>query len=403
MLLNTLFDEINLNTLKNLIKDEIMEGRQLDYKRELNLFSKEEKREFLKDVTALANSSGGYLIYGMKEGDDDESKGFPVEVCGFAPPDGVEQHIAKMENLIRDGVERPLHGYRIKTVTTDSDKPAIVMYVPSSATKPHWVSLYGNRKFYIRHETVSSPLDFGGLQRLFLLSETAAARIRDFRAERIGAILEGATPVSLGEGPKFVLHVVPLSVDNKDQTDGITTIKDANRYRFSFNFDGIYKGAAVPLYQGGEHLAHYFQIFRDGSVEYARNLPTKSEDEILASALEVYLGGEGNSEGCLHEILRWQSMMDLPSQSVYMLSLINVGGYKLVVTDYERIHLGIRVESQLVVKKHLLFNEIVSEQTPHEVGAAMNLLYPVLNIAWQSSDFDGSIYFDDKGNWLGPR
>ena len=199
MLNNIPFDEIKLNALKDLIKDEVMEGRQLDYKRELNLFSKEEKREFLKDVTALANSSGGYLIYGVKEGDDDETKGFPVEVCGFAPPDGVEQHIGKMENLIRDGVERPLHGYRIKPVPTDSGQPALVMYVPSSWSKPHWVSLYGHRKFYIRHETVSSPLDFGGLQQLFTLSETAAERIRDFRAERIGRILSGSKPLSFSK------------------------------------------------------------------------------------------------------------------------------------------------------------------------------------------------------------
>ena len=135
MLNNIPFDEIKLNALKDLIKDEVMEGRQLDYKRELNLFSKEEKREFLKDVTALANSSGGYLIYGVKEGDDDETKGFPVDVCGFLPPDGVEQHIAKMENLIRDGVEKPLHGYRIKPLKAESGHDVIVMYVPSSVAK----------------------------------------------------------------------------------------------------------------------------------------------------------------------------------------------------------------------------------------------------------------------------
>ena len=129
MLNNTPFDEINLDTLKDLITNEVMEGRQLDYKQELNLSTRDEKREFLKDVTAFANASGGYLLYGIKEGEEDE-KGFPVEVCGFTPQQGVDQLVSAMENLIRDGVEKPLHGYRIKPVPTDSGQPTVVLYIP---------------------------------------------------------------------------------------------------------------------------------------------------------------------------------------------------------------------------------------------------------------------------------
>jgi len=46
------------------------EGRQLEFKLRLPTDSYEDVVEFLKDVTAMANTIGGDILYGIAEGQD---------------------------------------------------------------------------------------------------------------------------------------------------------------------------------------------------------------------------------------------------------------------------------------------------------------------------------------------
>jgi predicted HTH transcriptional regulator len=80
----------NLNALtpahiEGLIESEVPESLSLDYKQQLPSDQKEEKREFLYDVAALANSAGGDLIYGIVErrADDDKATGVPDRLLGI--------------------------------------------------------------------------------------------------------------------------------------------------------------------------------------------------------------------------------------------------------------------------------------------------------------------------------
>lgn len=397
MLNNTQFDEITLDTLNDLIANEVMEGRQLDYKRELNLSTRDERREFLKDVTAFANASGGHLVYGMKEGDDDDTKGFPVEVCGFAPPDGVEQHIAKMENLIRDGIERPLPIYRIKYVPTDSGQPSIVMYVPSSPTKPHWVSLYGLRKFFIRHETVSSPIDFGGLQQLFTLRETISERIRDFRTERVTRLLSGETPVNLASEPALLLHVIPVSSGRSDSEYDLTElfpIPMINPLRFRgirYNFDGIVTN---------EDRWGYTQISRNGSIEIADAYAGGSETtEIPSGLFEVSV-----IRNHLPNAFILQRALGVSPPCYIFLSVLNVRGFKMALPPNEdrsaRYEQPVEDESKRVVDRdHLLLSEVeVSDLNPDPTAISV-IVHSALNHIWQATGWRESRYYDDEGSW----
>ena len=46
------------------------EGQHLDYKVQANISKDEDKREFLRDVVAMTNGGGGYLIYGAIDEND---------------------------------------------------------------------------------------------------------------------------------------------------------------------------------------------------------------------------------------------------------------------------------------------------------------------------------------------
>lgn len=63
--------------LDRLIRDQALEGRDIEYKLKPPSFDTE-KREFQKDVTALANTDGGYIVFGLRE-----ERGIPVSLEGL--------------------------------------------------------------------------------------------------------------------------------------------------------------------------------------------------------------------------------------------------------------------------------------------------------------------------------
>ncbi len=60
------FADIRLQHIEDLIEHQVPESRNLEFKRQLPGNSDSEKKEFLADVTAMANSGGGDIVYGMR-------------------------------------------------------------------------------------------------------------------------------------------------------------------------------------------------------------------------------------------------------------------------------------------------------------------------------------------------
>jgi predicted HTH transcriptional regulator len=79
MFFNFPLDEIDATVLERLKADSVREDRQLEYKEMLPGGSDEEKREFLSDVTGLANAAGGDLIYGVRERRDEGAPTSTIE------------------------------------------------------------------------------------------------------------------------------------------------------------------------------------------------------------------------------------------------------------------------------------------------------------------------------------
>lgn len=98
--------DIRQADIVSLWRNEVSEGRTLDYKLTLPGDSNDDKSEFLADVTSLANSQGGDLIFGV-----DEAKGVPVSAPGIDPPD-LDAALLRLENLMRDKIDPRLAGAR---------------------------------------------------------------------------------------------------------------------------------------------------------------------------------------------------------------------------------------------------------------------------------------------------
>jgi predicted HTH transcriptional regulator len=65
----TRMEEIEERHLLVLIENKVPESRDLEYKRDPIGRDDRAKKEFLKDVTAFANTAGGHIVIGMAEAD----------------------------------------------------------------------------------------------------------------------------------------------------------------------------------------------------------------------------------------------------------------------------------------------------------------------------------------------
>lgn len=94
-------------TLEAILENKTPEGRHYDYKLTLPRSGDRDVKEFLADLSSFANSSGGLLVFGIRE-----EGGIPVEVVGL-DTDNIDTEIARLDAFIRDGIEPRISGVQI--------------------------------------------------------------------------------------------------------------------------------------------------------------------------------------------------------------------------------------------------------------------------------------------------
>jgi hypothetical protein len=114
--------------LNRLVEDEIQDSLTLEYKRSEALGrSSAQRDELSKDVSALANSAGGQLIYGIRE-----ENHLPVEVDG-----GVDNAVITrewIEQVLNSNIQPRLSKLIITPIKIADQRFAYVITVPASST-----------------------------------------------------------------------------------------------------------------------------------------------------------------------------------------------------------------------------------------------------------------------------
>jgi hypothetical protein len=140
--------------LESLVADGVEESLTLDYKASAALGRESEQvNELWKDVTAMANSDGGQLIYGIEE---DRKKGKPMRV-----DDGVVDPKISREwiyQILNSKVRPRLEGVEVERIPLDDAKTkfAFVITVPQTQTGPHQGPQH---KYYRRAGIESIPME----------------------------------------------------------------------------------------------------------------------------------------------------------------------------------------------------------------------------------------------------
>lgn len=134
-----LFDSVStLDDLQALIDDGTRESEVLEYKTATSPFSESDKKEIAKDVTAMANSLGGLIIYGVSANPTDKT--LPQAI---APID--KKNIETFDRVLNAQVRPPIRGLRKKLIPP-TDPKVLVVEVPPSEDPPHQ-SLYEKRYY----------------------------------------------------------------------------------------------------------------------------------------------------------------------------------------------------------------------------------------------------------------
>ena len=139
--------------LLELIKLEVQESLQLDYKRcDALQRTDAKKNEISKDVSSFANAGGGTIVYGMQE-----TGHIPTAIdAGFDPNEITKEWL---EQVINSRIQRRINGVRVNPVSLTRSSPgrvAYVVFVPQSHSAPHqaW-----DKRFYRRFNFESVPME----------------------------------------------------------------------------------------------------------------------------------------------------------------------------------------------------------------------------------------------------
>src|SRR5208283_3042548 len=100
------FDEVTLEHISTLVRERVAERKILEYKEKLPDGTDGAKKEFLADVCSFANSSGGDLVFGIRDQRDSGGKatGVPEEIVGL-PAVNLSAERERLESIIRDGIK----------------------------------------------------------------------------------------------------------------------------------------------------------------------------------------------------------------------------------------------------------------------------------------------------------
>jgi hypothetical protein len=375
--------------LQQLIEAGTPESKCIEYKRALPEASDQGKVKFLKSVTALANTQGGDLIYGMEA-----VEGVPQRLCQLAMA-SADTVLQRLESLCADGVSPRLKGVQYRFVPLAEGGEVLLIRVAKSWNSPHRVTTGGHAHFYGRNAAGAYQLDVAELRQAFTLSESVAERIRAFRADRLLKLGSGDAPVSLLPGARVILHVVPLQSLTSDLRVDVASREQqrlqlfqriappgANGWSQRLNLDGrlTYSG------DDNETSRAYALIFRSGIIEAVQVWDEWNGEKILPG-----LAYERDIISALQAYLTALPELGVTTPAYIFLSLLGITGHRFAVDNRRFMGRDHCADRDAVVLPEVLIEDWAAD--PAET------MRPVFDMIWNAFGYERSFNYDENGRW----
>jgi hypothetical protein len=438
--LHIAIERITKEDLRALVVEGRREDVQLEFKLTLPSGNDEGKKEFLKDVTALANSQGGDLVYGIREDrTNTDDAGKAAELVGVSD---VSADATKlwMYDLLNSSVEERLTGVVIREIGLSNDTFALVVRVPKSWNSPHVVRHRNHWRFYARHSAGVYAMNVTDLRTAFLLSDTLAQRLESFREERLTEIVKNNPGIGLNKDwsdnkpssssdkreSLLVVHLQPFDSVRPGQRlnvaqelrgeEGVLNLcgdpyTEAN---IRLNFDGV-----LATYR-----KNYIQLYRSSTTEEVDFDELGNECDGNRFDLEC-IGATELDRAIFKAVgrrLLLLKRLGVSGPVSVSVALINVKGCKLllrypVYVGGQPSHYQYRLSPHVIDRQNLLLTGLVIENLQEfsleghredHLGteflswrAVQPLLRPYSDTIWNAVGYPRSEYFDPEGKWVG--
>lgn len=398
-MLNKKVDQITFEDLKELEQNGVPEDKKLDYKSELPKFllipgknegaKKPHKIEFLKDVSAFANTSGGHLLYGIKS-----ENGVPTEILGVDAESKEDDYIRQLSQTLDSQLEPPIQsGSReIGFVSLEEPKKekVLAIYVSKSWRAPHRVRL--NNHFYKRSASLNPTMDVDDLRVAFSQRDSITKSARQFRNGRIRELHDfNMTPVnfvSTHEDPnssrlgmplrqlgstKVVLHLVPIDAFAAAKYVDLKKAKDNPAQLLPI---GESVGAAIARYNIDSFLVGdrdnkgythtYAQLYRNGIIEAVEGGALIAVNPDLGNIRTIWIKQfERELRNALQRYLKLLQTLEVDVPLFLFLTLLGVEGVALYYPGMFPPRAAHTIDrSQLTVPETCVKSYV---QTPNEV------------------------------------
>jgi len=153
--------DLSLDDFRALVDNHEAEGPHLEYKASAYSGKGDEIREMLRDITALANAEGGYLVMGIQE-----------DVAGHAanlsPIENSQTKVQAINQACLDGIQERIPGLEVRAYETGLNRGIIVVHVPASNQRPHMMAREHRTDFYCRYGTDKRPMTLPEIMGLIL-------------------------------------------------------------------------------------------------------------------------------------------------------------------------------------------------------------------------------------------
>ncbi len=398
------FDEIDKTTIQELVANEVPESKTLEYKRDLKIQTKGDKKEFVADVSAFANASGGHLVFGV----DEDDEGSPVSALGVECKNP-DETIRQMESIVRDTIAPRIPGVRTKAIPGFERGSVIVMEIPKSWAGPH-LSIKNASRFFSRHSKGKYPLEIHEIRDAFAESTDLARRISEFRTERVAKILADEGPVRLTKRPKTILHLMPFSaLDFRSSIDMDILQKavqdlplfDYGGYDERFNLDGrvLYRKSADERICWG-----YLQIHRSSVIEAVDSFhlsPRPIPNGLGSGKGGIQLLYPRKIEDCLITLvdrcIDAMKFIGVSPPLAILLTLTDVKGAYLLKKGETPGEIPFSYDMYHIDRDILLLPEVIIHDFKED---ATTFLRPIFDAMWQASGNSRCPHYDEEGKRL---
>jgi hypothetical protein len=217
-----------IEDIQSLIDDGIEEGLQLEYKASAALTRDSANiNELCKDVSAMANSAGGQIVYGVEE-----DKATHKPKCldkGISDPKITREWI---QQTLNSRIQPRIDGVSIARMVLPSGAAIFVIEAPATQAGPHQAP---DDKYYKRFDGLCTPMKDYEIKDVMRRGEYPVLQVKLWNLP--------AFPSHDTSGNDTVVVPVNVSVENRSSTPAIYT---SLRLFFDDRFKVVEKGMLQP-------------------------------------------------------------------------------------------------------------------------------------------------------------